>query len=136
MRSVRRPRFYAWAMGAFAVAAVALSALAVHGLLAFAVARQRREIGIRLAMGATPRRIGATVLGRAALLGGVGVGLGVVLARGLGRFMESLLVEVTATDAGVFVATAAAALAVAVLSACAPAYRALRVDPSDALRND
>ena len=123
-------------MGAFATAAVVLSALAVYGLLAFAVAQRRREIGIRLAIGAAARQIGVAVLGRAALLGGLGVILGVLLARGLSRFMESLLIEVTATDAGVFLATAVATLAVAVLAACAPAYQALRVDPSEALRTE
>lgn len=136
MRSVRLQRFYAWAMGAFATAAVVLSALAVHGLLSFAVAQRRREIGIRLAIGATPRAIGAAVFGRAALLGASGAAAGILAARLLSRYMDSLLTEVTATDAQVFAATAAAALAIAVVAACAPAYQALRVDPSETLRTE
>ena len=66
--------------------------------------------------------------------GTTGVVLGVVLARALSRYMESLLVEVTATDATVFLTTAVVVLAVAVIAACAPMYQATRVDPMQSLR--
>ena len=95
-------RFYAVAMGLFAAAAVILSALGVYGLLSFAVAQRRREIGIRMALGATSSRIGQTVIGRALAIGIVGVLVGGALARGLSRYMESLLLEVKATDPAVF----------------------------------
>jgi putative ABC transport system permease protein len=132
--SLRRARFFSWAMGVFAATAVALSALAVYGLLAFAVVQRRREIGIRLALGAPRRRIGALVLKRAVALGASGVIVGIALARGLSRYMESLLIEVTATDATVFGSTAVAVLAVAIIAACVPAYQALHVDPVRSLR--
>jgi putative ABC transport system permease protein len=134
--SVRRPRFFAWAMGLFAVAAVALSALAVHGVLTLDVVQRRAEIGIRMAIGALPGRIGASVLGRALVLGGSGAVIGLVLARGLSRYIESLLVEVTATDATVYVGAALCILLLALLAACAPAWHAIRVDPVRSLRAD
>jgi putative ABC transport system permease protein len=132
--SVRRARFFSWAMGVFAAVAVALSAMAVYGLLSFAVVQRRREIGVRMALGATPGRIGALIIRRALVLGTTGVVLGVVLARALTRYMESLLVEVTATDATIFMTTAVVVLAVAVIAACAPMYQATRVDPMESLR--
>lgn len=133
--SVRKARFYSMAMTVFAAVSVLLTALAVYGLLAFAVAERRREIGIRVALGATPSRVGALIVRRAVVLGVVGVVIGVVMARGLTRFMESLLMEVKATDGAVFAATAVSVLAVAVLAACAPAWQAVRVDPVKSLRS-
>jgi predicted lysophospholipase L1 biosynthesis ABC-type transport system permease subunit len=132
--SVGRARFFSWTMSFFAAVAVVLSALGVYGLLAFAVTQRRREIGVRVALGATPARIGGLVLGRALRLGIAGVVLGVVFARLLTRFLESLLLEVSATDGTVFVATAVAALGVALVAACMPAVQALRVDPAKSLR--
>jgi predicted permease len=134
--SVSTTRFFSWAMSAFAIAAVSLSALAVYGLLAFAVTQRRREIGIRLALGATPRAVGAMVVRRAIVLGVTGVAIGMVVARGLSRYMESLLLEVAATDASVFSMTAVAVLVVAIIAACAPAYQALRIDPVRTLREE
>jgi predicted permease len=132
--SVRRERFFSWAMGTFAAVAVVLSALAVYGLLAFAVVQRRQEIGIRMALGATSRRVGFIVLRRAVGLGVAGVIPGVLIARALSRFMESLLLEVSATDATVFLGTAISVLVVAVVAACAPVYQATRVNPIESLR--
>jgi ABC-type antimicrobial peptide transport system permease subunit len=131
---VRHPRFFAWAVGAFAAAALLLTGLAVYGLLAFAVAQGRREIGIRLAMGATPLRVGRAVLARAAGLGAAGVFIGAVAARGLSRYLESLLSEVSATDAKVFALAAVVVLVIALVAAIVPAARAVRVDPATSLR--
>jgi protein-S-isoprenylcysteine O-methyltransferase Ste14 len=134
MVAVRHPRFFAWAVGAFAAAALLLTGLAVYGLLAFAVAQGRREIGIRLAMGATPLRVGRAVLARAAGLGAAGVVIGAVAARGLSRYLESLLSEVSATDAKVFALAAVVVLVIALVAAIVPAARAVRVDPATSLR--
>ncbi|HTE44734.1 MAG TPA: hypothetical protein VK636_05775, partial [Gemmatimonadaceae bacterium] len=82
----------------------------------------------------SPGLIGALIVRRALFLGTAGVSLGIALARALSRYMESLLVEVTATDATVFAATGVAVLLVAVLAACAPMYQATRVDPVQSLR--
>jgi putative ABC transport system permease protein len=132
--SVSQTRFFSWAMGAFASVGVVLTGLAVYGLLAFAVTERRREIGIRMALGASPKRVGAVIVRRALVLGGIGIVLGTVLARMLSRYMSSLLLEVAATDGAVFVAAAGGVLVIAVIAACAPAYRAIRVDPVQSLR--
>lgn len=136
MNSVQRPRFFAWIMGAFALVAVMLSAVAVYGLFTLDVTQRKQEIGIRMALGATGARIGALVLRRAFVLAVIGVVVGAISARGLSRYMESLLVEVTATDASVFSVTIAIALVMASVAACAPAWRAVRVDPVRAVRGD
>lgn len=129
MDSVRQPRFFAWVMGIFATVAIALSALAVYGLLTLDVAQRRQEIGIRLAVGATGGRIGTMIVRRAVVLGAIGVTIGLALAFALTRYLESLLIEVTATDATVFAGTAVTALLVAAAASCAPAWRAVQVDP-------
>ena len=98
-----------------------LSALAVYGLLAFAVVQRRREIGLRLALGATPSAVGTMVVRSALFLGGTGVVLGIAL-------------EVSAKDSTVYVVTGAATLLVAVIAACMPAYSAVKVDPVSSLR--
>jgi putative ABC transport system permease protein len=134
MDTVRTPRFYAWALSLFAVAAVLLSGLGIHGLLAFAVSQRKRELGIRVALGATPSRVGWSVVRRALVLGSTGVVIGIAAARGLTRFLESQLLEVTTTDPTVFVLAALSVTAIAVLAGCAPAYQALRVDPVRSLR--
>jgi predicted permease len=132
--SLRTTRFFSVAMSSFATVAVGLSGLGIYGLLAFAVARRRREIGIRIALGAPATAVGGSVLRRALVLGIAGVASGIVLARWLSRYLESLLLEVGATDATVFTATAIGVLFVALLAACAPVVQAVRVDPIKSLR--
>jgi predicted permease len=134
MESVRMPRFYSAAMSMFAGAAVLLSAMGVYGLLAFAVAQRRREIGIRMALGASARRIGARVVGRAMAIGGAGVAVGLLAAFGLSRYMASLLVEVTPTDRTVFLACGIIGFVIAVVAASVPAYSATHTDPMRSLR--
>jgi predicted permease len=133
-RSVRRTRFFSSAMSFFAGASVVLCALAVYGLLAFAVVQRRREIGIRLALGAAPRKVGVMIIQNALIIAGMGVGFGLVLARWLSKYMESVLIEVSAKDASVFAGTAVAMLLVGVIAGCVPAIQAVRIDPVRALR--
>lgn len=132
--SVRRTRFFSVAMTMFAIVAIGLTGLGIYGLLAFAVAQRRREIGIRIALGAPARSVGALVVRRALVLGATGVAIGILLARWLSRYIEHLLVEVGATDATVFTGTAVVVLVVALVSACVPVMQAVRVDPIKSLR--
>lgn len=132
--SVRIQRFYSVAMSLFAIAAVVLSALGVYGLLSFAVAQRRKEIGIRMAVGASTTHIGLGVIGQAALIAFTGVAIGGLLARALSKYMASLLTEVKATDLGVFAVAIAAVFVFAILAACAPTWQAVRVDPIKSLR--
>jgi predicted permease len=132
--SVDRWRFFSVAMGLFATAAALLTGLGIYGLLSYAVTQRRREIGIRLALGATASRIGATVVGRAALIAAIGIPVGVAAAYGLSRFMVSLLLEVQATDLQVFILVPVIALLFALAAALAPVYQATRIDPNETMR--
>ncbi len=119
------------AVGAFA-AAIAL--LGVYGARAYAVARRAREIGVRLAVGASPASVGRMIVGEALAVGGVGVAIGSVLGLGVGRLLASLFVDVVAFDIWIFTLAPALLLAACALAAWAPARRAARIDPATALR--
>jgi ABC-type antimicrobial peptide transport system permease subunit len=135
-RSVSQPRFNALLIGLFALVATLVAAVGIYGVVAYWVGRRTREIGVRTALGAQPADIVRMVLIQGSQLTAAGVGLGLVLAFGLTRFLTSLLFEVSPRD-GQTLATAAGAFALAGCIAClVPAHRASRVDPAKALRND
>jgi len=119
---------------AFGALALALAAMGLYGVLAYTVARQRAEIGVRIALGATPARICNWVMRRVGvmLISGAVVGVGVSIWAT--RFARSLLFGVEANDARVYAGGLAILLGVAALAAYWPARRAARVDPLDALR--
>jgi hypothetical protein len=127
-------RFTLAVVGAFGAMALVLAALGVYGVLSYAVAQRAREIGIRMALGATRRSVTGMVFQGAAGAVAAGVALGVLAALGLTRFLQALLYGVTALDPATFAASAAALAAVAGAAACFPAYRASRVDPAVVMR--
>jgi putative ABC transport system permease protein len=135
-RSLGPRRFNLYLLGAFAGVALALAAIGLFGVMAYLVAQRTREIGVRLALGATRGEVFRLVLGRGLLLAGVGAAGGVAAALWLTRAMESLLFAVSRTDPATFVAVPATLLAVAALACYVPARRAMRVDPAIALRAD
>jgi putative ABC transport system permease protein len=118
----------------FATGSLALAALGLYGLLALLVASRTRETGIRLAIGSSPSREALRVVRECLASAGAGVVAGVMLAVPGGRLVRSLLVGVTPADVTTLAATAGLLLAVAVIAAGVPAWRAARVDPSIALR--
>jgi putative ABC transport system permease protein len=120
----------------FGMLALVLSVVGLAGLLAFAVTRRMREIGVRLALGARPRAVLLMVLRRGVVLLAVGVAVGLVLAVALGRFAIGLLYGVTPTDLASFGAAALLLTAGAALGSYFPARRATRVDPVVALRTE
>jgi putative ABC transport system permease protein len=134
MESVQRQRFFSVAITSFAIAAVVLTALGIYGLLAFAVVQRRREIGIRIALGAPARSVGGLVMRRALVMGVAGVAIGMLLATWLSKYMEAVLLEVATRDAAVFGSAAFGVLVVAIAAACLPVFQALRVDPMESLR--
>jgi ABC-type antimicrobial peptide transport system permease subunit len=134
--AVARPRFNMQLMGIFATAALLLAAVGVYGIMAFAVARRTREIGVRMALGAQPGKLIAMVIGQALKVAGFGVGIGLIAALWLSRFLESLLYETTPTDAVTYVSVSIILLAVATVAALLPAVRATRVDPKVALSTE
>ncbi|HET9985058.1 MAG TPA: ABC transporter permease [Longimicrobiales bacterium] len=133
-RSISRPRFFTVLLGIFAAVALALSAVGIFGVISYGVVQRRREIGIRMALGARPANVLALVLGGAARLALGGVVVGLVAAAALTRLMASLLFGVSTRDPMTFAAVAAVLTGVALLASYLPARAAVRVDPQQALR--
>ena len=129
----RAARFYAVFAGGFAALALFLAAFGVYALLSYTVSQRRREIGVRMALGAGRRAVVALVVRQGAGLVATGIVLGLFAAAAFVRLLDSLLFGVAADDRLAF-AVAPLVLAFVALVACwLPAYRAARIDPMDAL---
>jgi putative ABC transport system permease protein len=135
LASVGQPRFMTALSSLFGGLAGLLAMVGVYGVTAYNVRRQRREFGIRLALGAAPGHVRRLVLGRGLMLAGSGVALGLLGAFAVARWIESQLTEMEAADPAVFAAIAVAVAAVAVAASYVPARQAGRVDPGRALRD-
>ncbi len=132
--TIRRPRFLTLLLGIFAALALVLAAVGTYGVLAYAVAERRHEIGIRMAMGARTASVLGMVLKSGLALAGAGLALGVLGAFAVTRLMRSLLFGVSATDTTTFLVAPAVLVLVAVAACFIPAHRATRVDPAVVLR--
>jgi predicted permease len=130
------PRVYATLVGGFAAAALLLASLGVYGVMGYAVSRRRREIGVRLALGAAPGGIGRLVLRQGVLLALGGLGIGVLAALGLARLLTRLLFGVGSFDPLTYAAVPLVLGAMALLATWLPARRAMRTDPLVAIRED
>ena len=135
-RSVARPRLLAWLLGVFGSIGLTLGALGIFGVLAFAVAQRRREIGVRVALGASPHAVLRLILRQGMLLAVMGTMIGVAAAAILTRWMASVLFGIEPSDPWTFVQVGAVLLAAAALASWLPARRALAIDPMTALRCD
>jgi predicted permease len=120
----------------FSALALLIACVGLYGLMAYAVAQRRREMGVRIALGAARTHVLGLVLRQGLGLTLAGTGLGAVAALGLTRLMRSQLYGVDAGDPTTLAAAAALLVGVSALAAAIPAVRATRVDPVDALRND
>jgi len=116
--------------------ALVLAAVGIYGVMAYTVAQRTQEIGIRVALGATPGRVLSMVLLDGMLLVGLGIGLGIGAALVLTRVGASLLWGISSTDALTYVVIAAVLSAVALAAIVIPARRATRADPMQALRSE
>ncbi len=134
--STGQPRFRATILVAFASLALLLAAVGVYGLISFSVSQRTAEMGVRMALGASPRQVGALVMRQGLLLAASGVVLGLALAAAVGRVIAGLLFETSATDPRLYAALGTLLLTIAALACYVPARRAMRVDPMRALRSE
>jgi putative ABC transport system permease protein len=132
--SVAQPRFRTFLLALFAIAATLIATCGIYGLMSYAVMQRRREIGVRMALGANRRDVLRLVLGRALGIVGGGLIIGLAGAAGVTRVLRTFLFEVTPTDPGAFTIVTLLLLAVGLLAAWLPARRATRIDPCTALR--
>jgi putative ABC transport system permease protein len=129
-------RLTAWSVAAFGAATLVLAAVGVFGLMAYAVVRRTREMGLRLALGASPRAVRGLVLRHALALSAGGIALGLTGAAAGSRLVRAQLFGIGTTDPAVYVGTALLFLVVTVAAGLVPAWRASRVDPITMLRTD
>jgi ABC-type antimicrobial peptide transport system permease subunit len=132
--SLRSEKLLTGLLSGFAAFALLISATGIAGLLSYMVTQQRREIGIRLALGAAPSRIGSSIQFRAALLTAGGALLGGALAYSLRKLIDSFLFQTRPTEPGIWLGVACILLATALAAAALPAWRAAHLDPMEALR--
>jgi putative ABC transport system permease protein len=132
--SVVQQKFRTWLIGVFAGLALLLAVIGIYGVMSYSVAQRTREIGVRMALGATTAEVLKLVLGQGVKLAIVGLGIGFAIALAVTRVMRSLLFSTSTTDALSFVGTTAILLLVVVLACYIPARRATKVDPVIALR--
>jgi predicted permease len=132
--AIRRPRLLAQLLGAFAGVALLLAAIGTYGVLSYIVAERRREIGIRLALGAARSRVVALVAGQGLMLALIGIVLGLSGALIANRLIAPLLFGVEPTNRAALTFVAIAIAFVAALASWLPALRASRVDPNVVLR--
>jgi putative ABC transport system permease protein len=134
--SVNRRRFNTLLVGAFALTALLLAIAGVFGVLAYSVAQRTREIGLRIALGATPLNIVKMVLGQGLVTIGIGTAIGLLGSLLLTRTMRSLLFEVSPNDPLTVAGVTLLLILIAALASYLPAHRATRVDPMVALRRE
>jgi putative ABC transport system permease protein len=135
-QSLTRRRFSVTLLTVFGALAALLAAVGLYGVLAFVVSERRREIGVRLALGATARDVIVDVVGQGLRLAGLGMAVGVGLALAAARLMAALLYGTSPTDMATFAGAATLLALVAVGASFIPALRASRVDPLVALREE
>jgi putative ABC transport system permease protein len=134
--AVARYRFSMLLLTVFGALALSIAAVGVYGVMAYSVSQRTRELGIRLALGASTTSVRYLVLGRGLGMAGLGIGIGLVGALALTRLLVSQLFGVSPTDPAVLAAAVATLAAVSAVACLVPALRATRVDPVIALRSE
>ena len=134
--SLARRRFAMLLLTLFAALALGLAAIGVYSVIAYLVTHGTREIGIRIALGATPRGILSLIVRHGMTLTALGIALGVAAALLLARFMQRLLFDIEPLDPATFVTVTLVLCAVAFLATMAPAIRAARIDPIESLKSE
>jgi predicted permease len=127
-------RYPSLLIGSFAVLALILGTVGLYGLMSYSVSQRRREVGVRIALGARPRDVLRLVVGEGVRLTLIGAGVGLLGALGLTQLMSSLLFGVSAMDPGTLITVTLILMFVAMVACYVPARRATRTDPISALR--
>ena len=135
-RSVAEPRFNLVMLSVFGGLAIALAAVGIYGVMAFAVSRRTRELGIRMALGARPQSLLRLVLGRSLSMTAVGVAAGLAAGLAAALTLKSTFYGARVLDPIVLAAVPVVVLSIALLASYVPARRAMQVDPIEALRAD
>jgi putative ABC transport system permease protein len=135
-RSYWQQALYGKMFGAFAAIALVLAAVGVYGVISYAVSQRTQEIGVRVALGAQRGDVLKLVVGHGAMLGGLGIAIGLAGALGVTRFLRTMLFGVSPFDPVSFVGVSLVLTAIALLASYVPARRAAKVDPVEALRYD
>lgn len=133
-RAQAGPRFNAWLLGTFAVIAAGLAVTGVYAMLAFAIGERRREIAVRLTLGARPSAIVRMIVGEGMRMALAGLAIGLLAAAWLTRYLGALLFDVGASDPATFTAAAAALIVLALAASLIPARAAARMHPLEGLR--
>jgi predicted permease len=134
--SVAQPKFSMLLLAAFGAFALVLACVGIYGVVSYSVAQRTREIGVRVALGASRSNIFGMIIGQGARLAAFGIVIGIFAALGVTRMMSSFLYEVRPADPVTFAVVCVILLSVAALACYLPARRATRVDPLVALRHD
>jgi len=134
--AVATPRSMAWLLSVFALSALMLAAIGVFGVMSHAVSQRTREIGVRMAIGASPYRMLGSILGEGLTQVGLGLIAGVVFKLVTARLMAGMLFGVTALSVTPYLIVVTLLAAVSLIACFVPARRAMRVDPATALRAD
>ncbi len=134
--SVARPRFYAALLAIFSLVSLLLAAVGIYGVMSFAVGQRTHEMGVRIALGASPGAVQRMVLREGMLFALVGAGLGIAGAFALTGVLRNFLYGITATDGMTFVGATLLTIGIATTACLLPARRATRADPMEALRSE
>jgi putative ABC transport system permease protein len=132
--AVATPRSMAWLLSSFAVASLLLAAIGVFGVMSHAVSQRTREIGVRMAIGASPYRMLGAILAEGLTQVGLGLIAGVILSIVTARLLTGLLFGVSAMAVTPYLIVVAVLAVVSVIACLVPARRAMRIDPMTALR--
>jgi putative ABC transport system permease protein len=136
VNSLMWPRMWTTLLAAFAIVALLLAFIGIYGAFSYAVSQRTHEIGVRIALGAQGQQVASLIVGGGAVIGAVGVAVGVGASALVTRAIGALLFGVTPTDGPTFAAVSLAVFTVALLACYLPARRAMRVDPITVLRAD
>lgn len=132
--SVAQPRFYMLLLTAFAVVAILLASIGIYGVIAYLVGQRAREIGIRIALGASPSNVVRMVVNEGIVMVAIGIGIGIIGALALTQVMRALLFNTTSSDPMTYVLVTLVLAGVALVASSVPALRAAGVDPALAMR--